>query len=59
METTESSINSPEAKEQIEAETNARDFISKIEPFGSDPKSLYMLNQELSARVYAAPSLVL
>ena len=35
------------------------DLISKMELFGSDPKSLYMLNQELAARVYSAPSLVL
>ena len=46
-------------KEQGEEETNANDLISKMELFGSDPKSLYMLNQELAARVYAAPSLVL
>jgi len=46
-------------KEQGEEETNANDLISKMELFGSDPKSLYMLNQELSARVYSAPSLVL
>ena len=46
-------------KEQGEEETNANDLITKMELFGSDPKSLYMLNQELSARVYNAPSLVL
>ena len=46
-------------KEQGEEETNANDMISKMELFGSDPKSLYMLNQELAARVYSAPSLVL
>ena len=46
-------------KEQGEEETNANDLITKMELFGSDPKSLYMLNQELAARVYAAPSLVL
>ncbi|QNL45501.1 ferritin [Oscillibacter hominis] len=46
-------------KEQGEEETNANDLISKMELFGSDPKSLYMLNSELAARVYAAPSLVL
>ena len=46
-------------KEQGEEETNANDLISKMELFGSDPKSLYMLNQELAARVYSAPSLVL
>ncbi len=46
-------------KEQGEEEKNASDLISKMELYGSDPKSLYMLNQELAARVYAAPSLVL
>ena len=46
-------------KEQGEEETNANDLISKMELFGSDPKSLYMLNQELGTRVYTAPSLVL
>ena len=46
-------------KEQGEEETNASDMITKMELFGSDPKSLYMLNQELAARVYSAPSLVL
>ena len=46
-------------KEQGEEETNANDLITKMELFGSDPKSLYMLDNELKARVYAAPSLVL
>ena len=46
-------------KEQGEEETNANDMITKMELFGSDPRSLYLLNQELAARVYAAPSLVL
>lgn len=46
-------------KEQGEEETNARDLITKMELFGNDPQSLYMLNQELKARVYSAPSLVL
>ena len=46
-------------KEQGEEETNANDLISKMELFGSDPKSLYMLNSELATRVYSAPSLVL
>ena len=46
-------------KEQGEEETNANDMISKMELFGSDPKGLYMLNQELGTRVYSAPSLVL
>ena len=46
-------------KEQGEEETNANNLITKMELSGSDPKSLYMLNQELAARVYTAPSLVL
>ena len=46
-------------KEQGEEETNANDLITKLELFGSDPKSLYMLNQELGGRIYSAPSLVL
>ena len=46
-------------KEQGEEETNANELITKMEMFGSDPKSLYMLNSELKARVYSAPSLVL
>ena len=46
-------------KEQGEEETNANDLISKMELFGSDPRSLYLLNQELAAIVYTAPSLVL
>ena len=46
-------------KEQGEEETNANDLISKMDLFGSDPKSLYMLNSELATRVYSAPSLVL
>ncbi len=46
-------------KEQGEEETNANDLISKMELFGTDAKGLYMLNQELAARVYTAPSLVL
>ena len=46
-------------KEQGEEETNATDLISKMELFGSDPRGLYLLNQELAARVYTAPSLAL
>lgn len=46
-------------KEQGEEETSANDLIKKMELFGSDPKGLYMLDQEMAARVYAAPSLVL
>jgi len=46
-------------KEQGEEEKNATDLIRKFELFGSDAKGLYLLDQELGARVYAAPSLVL
>ena len=46
-------------KEQGEEETNANDLIKKMELFGGDAKSLYMLDQELGGRVYAAPSLTL
>ena len=46
-------------KEQGEEEDNANDLISKMELFGSDPKSLYMLNSELAGRAYSAPSLSL
>lgn len=46
-------------KEQGEEETNAEALVKKMELFGSDPKGLYMLDNELAARVYTAPSLVL
>ena len=46
-------------KEQGEEEKNAADLITKMELFGGDSKGLYMLNSELKARVYTAPSLVL
>lgn len=46
-------------KEQGEEEKNASDMITKMELFGGDAKGLYMLNSELKARVYAAPSLTL
>lgn len=46
-------------KEQGEEETNADTLIKKMELFGSDAKGLYMLDNELGARVYSAPSLVL
>lgn len=46
-------------KEQGEEETNAEGLLKKFELFGNDAKSLYMLDKELAARVYSAPSLVL
>ncbi|MBR6444766.1 MAG: ferritin [Firmicutes bacterium] len=46
-------------KEQGEEEKNADDMVKKFELFGSDPKGLYALNEELGGRAYSAPSLVL
>ncbi len=46
-------------KEQGEEETNANDLIKRMEIFGTDSKGLYLLDQELAARMYTAPSLVL
>ena len=45
--------------EQMEEEENADKMISRYKLFGSDPKGLYLLDQEYATRVYAAPSLVL
>jgi len=46
-------------KEQGEEEKNAEAHVKKYELYGEDPKSLYMLDSEMAARVYTAPSLVL
>ncbi|MCI5675580.1 MAG: ferritin [Ezakiella sp.] len=46
-------------KEQGEEEKNANDLITKMELFGNDPKGLYLLDSELAARVFTAPSLTL
>lgn len=46
-------------QEQGEEEKNASDLIKKYALFGSEAKGLYQLDQELAARVYATPSLVL
>ena len=46
-------------KEQAEEEENADKLVNKYKLFGDDPKSLYLLDQELAARVYTAPSLTL
>ena len=46
-------------KEQLEEEENADKLVNKYKLFGDDPKSLYLLDQELAARVYSPPSLVL
>lgn len=46
-------------KEQGEEEKNAEDNVKKFDLFASDAKGLYMLDNELKARIYTAPSLVL
>lgn len=46
-------------KEQGEEEQNTDDLVKRFDLFGSDPKSLYLLDNELSARTYSAPSLTL
>lgn len=46
-------------KEQGEEEANAEGLIKKFDLFGSDPRALYILDNELAARAYSAPSLVL
>ena len=46
-------------KEQGEEETNANELIQQAELIGRSGNGLYMLDQKLALRVYAAPSLVL
>ena len=46
-------------KEQGEEERNAHELIAKMELFGADARSLYLLDSELATRVYSAPSLTL
>ena len=46
-------------QEQGEEEEKADTMINRYKLFGTDPKGLYLLDQEYAARVYAAPSLVL
>ncbi len=40
-------------KEQGEEEKNAEDLIKKMTLFGQDAKSLYLLDKDLAARIYA------
>ena len=44
--------------EQGEEEKNTEDLIDRYDLFGKDAKSLYLLDAELAARVYAPPTLV-
>ncbi len=46
-------------KEQGEEEKNSSDQITRMKLYGGDPRGLYLLDQELAARTYSAPSLVL
>lgn len=46
-------------REQGEEEKNADDLIKRYELFGNDSKGLYLLDSELAARTYAAPTLTL
>ena len=46
-------------QEQGEEEEKADTMVNRYKLFGTDPKGLYLLDQEYAARVYAAPSLVL
>ncbi len=46
-------------KEQGEEEMNADENIKKFDLFAAESKGLYMLDSEMKARVYSAPSLVL
>ena len=46
-------------KEQGEEEMNAEDMVKKFELYGEDPRSLYLLDNEMTSRVYSAPSLKL
>ncbi|NLY43164.1 MAG: ferritin [Clostridiaceae bacterium] len=46
-------------KEQGEEEKNAEGNIKKYDLFAGDSKGLYMLDNEMKARTYVAPSLVL
>jgi ferritin len=46
-------------KEQGEEEKRSDDLNKRFELFGIDPRGLYLLDTELSNRVYEAPSLVL
>ena len=45
--------------EQREEEDSADSMVSRYKLFGSDPRGLYLLDQEYAGRVYAPPSLVL
>lgn len=41
--------------EQVEEEANAQDIISKLKLIGEDKSALYLLDKDLSARVFVPP----
>ena len=41
--------------EQVEEEANAQDIISKLKMIGEDKSALYLLDKDLSARVFVQP----
>ena len=41
--------------EQMEEEDNADTMVSRYQLFGTDPKGLYLLDQEYAGRTYTAP----
>ena len=45
--------------EQREEEESADSMVNRYNLFGSDPRGLYLLDQEYATRVYAPPSLTL
>lgn len=46
-------------KEQGEEEKNIEDLVKKYDLFGNDERGLFLLNNEVAARPYVAPSLTL
>jgi ferritin len=46
-------------KEQGEEEKNVDELCKRFDLFGVDPRGLYMIDTELAARTFTAPSLVL
>ena len=45
-------------RSQVEEEDNARQLIDKFKLIGDNGMGLYMLDQELAARTYTAPSIL-
>lgn len=43
--------------EQVEEEANAQDIISKLKLIGDDKSALYLLDKDLSARVFVQPQI--